>query len=931
MVSNSDDARITHPDQRPSERGQDEKHEDKFLLIDGNSVLYRAFYAMPALNDAQGEPVGAIYGFATMLMKLLEDIVPSHVLVLFDAGKTVFRHEAYEAYKGTRDKMPSDLVLQFPRLKALLSAFGIKWYEQEGYEADDLIGTVSHLALEHHTHAAVRIISSDRDLLQLLRPGVMVGLTRRGVTELDWYDEHIFQETYGIVPSQWIEVKALMGDTSDNIPGVPGVGEKTALKLIQTYKTLAGVYEHLAELKGKLKENLTLHEDKARLSRELVIIDHAVPITMTLDEARYQGFYVETLMPFLESLAFRSLIDRIRGGALASYVLDQENVVRRHGNAPQPAHASSSNTAMTAAPITGERTDGLTYLNHIEKATDEASYIVLYYDGASPHHAQLIAGAIAHTVGTVVFNREGLIKHRALQQFFANPHLKKIVYDAKRALIAFARSHLTFKGYAGDGLIAQYLLDATRAPYTLSTLAASFGASLADDTDIFGKGSKFYVPEEDVLFAHAARSADVLKRLYPLMVDRLKTFGLLHLYETIEQPLVEVLARMELAGVTIDRQALEEIGQSFLTRMKEVEQEVYEQAGVQFNLNSPKQLAEVLFEKLMLPPQKKTKTGYSTDAETLEALAGTHPVIEPILTYRMLSKLYSTYVEGLIKEIHEDGKIHTTFHQALTSTGRLSSSEPNLQNIPMRQEEGRLLRKAFIPSEKHWRMVSADYSQIELRVLAHMSGDPRLIDAFLHDEDIHTQTAMDVFHVSREDVTPLMRRQAKAVNFGIIYGISDFGLAQNLKISRQEAKAFITRYFEVYPEVRRFLDHLIEEAREKGYVTTLFGRRRQLPEINDRNFARRSFAERTAMNTPIQGTAADIIKKAMVDIDRVLKEKAYPARMLLQVHDELVFEVDDGHTDALVALVREMMSQAVRLRVPLKVDIESGPTWYDAK
>ncbi|MDY0324174.1 MAG: DNA polymerase, partial [Candidatus Carbobacillus sp.] len=351
----------------------------------------------------------------------------------------------------------------------------------------------------------------------------------------------------------------------------------------------------------------------------------------------------------------------------------------------------------------------------------------------------------------------------------------------------------------------------------------------------------------------------------------------------------------------------------------------------QFNLNSPKQLAEVLFEKLMLPPQKKTKTGYSTDAETLEALAGTHPVIEPILTYRMLSKLYSTYVEGLIKEIHEDGKIHTTFHQALTSTGRLSSSEPNLQNIPMRQEEGRLLRKAFIPSEKHWRMVSADYSQIELRVLAHMSGDPRLIDAFLHDEDIHTQTAMDVFHVSREDVTPLMRRQAKAVNFGIIYGISDFGLAQNLKISRQEAKAFITRYFEVYPEVRRFLDHLIEEAREKGYVTTLFGRRRQLPEINDRNFARRSFAERTAMNTPIQGTAADIIKKAMVDIDRVLKEKAYPARMLLQVHDELVFEVDDGHTDALVALVREMMSQAVRLRVPLKVDIESGPTWYDAK
>lgn len=931
MDFNAEDARIMHPDQHPKEREQDQTPSDTFLFIDGNSVLYRAFYAMPPLNDGRGEPVGAIYGFATMLMKLLDDLKPSHVLVLFDAGKTVFRHETYEAYKGTRDKMPSDLVHQLPRLKALLDAFSIRWYEQDGYEADDLIGTVTHLALENDAASEVRIISSDRDLLQLLRSGVMVGLTRRGVTELDWYDEHIFRDTYGIDPSQWIEVKALMGDASDNIPGVPGIGEKTALKLIQTYKTMDGVYAHLHELKGKLKENLTHHEDKARLSRELVIIDQAVPLTMTLDEARYQGFALGVLRPFLEDLAFRSLIERIRDGALASYVRDSGNDGLRHSDASGMSRASHAHTAVEAAPITKERTEGLETLSRMQQAADEPSYIVLYYDGTSPHHAQLVAGAIAHAVGTVVFNREGLMTHQLLQQFFADGHMKKICYDAKRAMIVLARSGLAFRGYAGDGLIAQYLLDATRAPYTLSTLAASFGETLADDSDIFGRGSKFSLPQEDVIFVHAARSADTLKRLYPALLDRLTEFDLLTLYESIEQPLVEVLARMELAGVTIDRQALEDIGQSLLKRMKEVEQDVYEHAGVQFNLNSPKQLAEVLFEKLMLPPQKKTKTGYSTDAETLEALVGAHPVIEPILTYRMLSKLYSTYVEGLIKEIHKDGKIHTTFHQALTSTGRLSSSEPNLQNIPMRQEEGRLLRKAFVPSEKDWRIVSADYSQIELRVLAHMSGDPKLIDAFLHDEDIHTQTAMDVFHVSREDVTPLMRRQAKAVNFGIIYGISDFGLSQNLKISRQEAKAFITRYFEVYPEVRRFLDHLIEEAREKGYVTTLFGRRRELPEINDRNFARRSFAERTAMNTPIQGTAADIIKTAMVDIDRVLQEKTFPARMLLQVHDELVFEVADDHADMLMTLVREKMSQAVQLRVPLKVDIASGPTWYDAK
>ncbi|PTQ55437.1 MAG: DNA polymerase I [Candidatus Carbobacillus altaicus] len=690
-----------------------------------------------------------------------------------------------------------------------------------------------------------------------------------------------------------------------------------------------GVYEHLDELKGKLKENLTVHEDAARLSRKLVLIEDAVSLTMTLDDARYAGFYAATFISFLEQLGFRSLIERLREGALAGYVLD--DAVTQASQEKTAYHPAPSHTFSKAHVITGETTEGLDELTRIRADVNTPSCIVLYYDGARPHRAHLAAGAIAHPLGTVIFNRAGLIRHAALQQFFTDPAIKKVFYDTKRAMIAFERLGFPLQGYAGDGLIAQYLLDATRSSYTLSDLAAFFGETVPDDADVFGKGSKFRLPEEPVLFSHAQAQAEVFFRLYPSVLERLKALDLLNLYESIELPLVGVLARMEIAGIKIDRTALEEIGRSLLSRMKEVETEVYELAGVEFNVNSPKQLAEILFEKLMLPPQKKTKTGYSTDAETLEALAGAHPVIEPILTYRMLSKLYSTYVEGLIKEIHEDGKIHTTFHQALTSTGRLSSSEPNLQNIPMRQEEGRLLRKAFIPSEKNWRILSADYSQIELRVLAHMSGDPRLIEAFLHDEDIHTQTAMDVFHVKREEVSPLMRRHAKAVNFGIIYGISDFGLAQNLKISRQEAKAFITRYFEVYPEVRRFLDRLIEEAREKGYVTTLFGRRRELPEINDRNFARRSFAERTAMNTPIQGTAADIIKKAMVELERVLLEDEIPARMLLQVHDELVFEVDAAHAEALAELVRDKMSHAVALRVPLKVDVAYGPTWYDAK
>ncbi|MEX1385570.1 DNA polymerase I [Hydrogenibacillus schlegelii] len=906
------------------------------LLIDGSSVAHRAFYALPALTDAGGRPTNAVYGFALMLLKLLEDDPPTHLAVVFDAGKTVFRHALYAEYKGTREKSPPELVEQLPLVRALVGAFGLPLIEREGYEADDLIGTLADRAAR--SGYAVRILSSDRDLLQLLGPRVSVGLTRKGVTEIDWMTEDAFRAAYGIAPAQFVDVKALMGDASDNIPGVPGVGEKTALKLIAEYGTLDGVYAHLAEIRGKLRERLEAHREAAYLSRKLAAIERGVPLDVEPDALRLRPPKAAALEAFFRDVGFRSLLDRARRLAAPE---------AEPAAASPPDEAPPTDAASPPVEAPGAKGGSIGLLREAAAAAPDVlegaeaaeaaaahlprpAALVLELDGENPHRARIAGGAIAGDGRLVAFSPAALAAP-AFRRWLEDPAVEKIAYDAKRTFVALARAGLRPAGIADDLLLMQYLLDATRGAYTLADLARSHGLELPDDEAVYGKGARFRLPPPERLYPHLAAKARALAAVRGPTARRLQALGMTALYREVELPLAFVLAEMELAGVAVDRATLEAYGAELDAKIAAVAEEIFRAVGVRFNLNSPKQLGEILFDKLGIPPLKKTKTGYSTDAETLEKLAPYHPVIPKLLDYRLLTKLRSTYIDGLVAAIHDDGKIHTTFHQALTATGRLSSSDPNLQNIPVRVEEGRKIRKAFVPSEAGFLILSADYSQIELRVLAHFSGDPKLVDAFHRDEDIHTQTAMDVFGLSREAVTPLHRRQAKAVNFGIIYGISDYGLSQNLGIGRKEAAAFIERYFATYPDVKRYLDEAVARARERGYVETLFGRRRELSEIRDKNFARRSFAERAAMNTPIQGTAADIIKKAMLDVDRALRSAGLRARMLLQVHDELVFEVAEADAPALAALVKERMEQAARLRVPLKVEVAVGPTWYDAK
>ncbi|MBE3595617.1 MAG: DNA polymerase I [Hydrogenibacillus sp.] len=877
-------------------------------LIDGSSVAHRAFYALPPLSDPGGRPTNAVYGFALMLLKLIEEAKPTHIAVVFDAGKTVFRHELYAAYKGTRQKSPPELVEQFPLVRELVAAFNIALVEQEGYEADDVIGTLAVQA--EAAGFDVRIISSDRDLLQLIDERIAVGLTRKGMTDIEWMTEASFREAYGIAPGQYVDVKALMGDASDNIPGVPGVGEKTALRLIAEHGSLDAVYDRLESLKGKLRERLAEHRDSAYLSRRLATIERNVSLPTTPDALAYGGYDASRLVPLFRALGFRSLLGRLTGTG---------------GDAPQAAKA-----AVTVKADDLRRIRSAEEADAAARALPAHAALIIELDGDNPHRARLVGGAIAAEDGTWAFLPEAL-ESDALRAWLADPNTQKVAYDVKKTYVALSRVGVRFAGAADDLLLMQYLLDATRGTYTLSDLARTYGLDLPDDALVYGKGAKFRVPEPDALLRHLSAKARAVWALRPRVTEDIERWEMQDLYRTVELSLAGVLAEMELYGVKVDREALEAYGKELEARIRELEAAVYREVGFSFNLNSTKQLGEVLYDKLGIPPIKKTKTGYSTDAETLEKLAPLNPVVLRILDYRLLTKLRSTYIEGLIKEIHEDGKIHTTFHQALTATGRLSSSDPNLQNIPIRLEEGRKIRRAFVPSEPGWRILSADYSQIELRVLAHMAADPKLIEAFQNDADIHTQTAMDVFGLAKEDVTPLHRRQAKAVNFGIIYGISDYGLSQNLGISRKEAADFIERYFAAYPDVKRYLDEAVQKAREFGYVETLFGRRRTLPDITAKNFARRSFAERTAMNTPIQGTAADIIKKAMIDVDAALRESGLRARMLLQVHDELVFEVAQADAPALSDIVREKMEGAAELRVPLKVDVAVGDTWYDAK
>ncbi|GGA81851.1 DNA polymerase I [Ornithinibacillus halotolerans] len=875
----------------------------KLVLIDGNSITYRAFFALPLLNNDKGVYTNAVYGFTTMLLRILEEQKPTHLLVAFDAGKTTFRHSKYKEYKGGRQKTPPELSEQFPLVRELLNAFNIRHYELENYEADDIIGTLAKQGNEKDFEVAV--ISGDKDMLQLVSDKVTVNVTKKGISEVEAYTPEYLTTKMEITPDQIIDLKALMGDSSDNIPGVPGVGEKTATKLLKEYKTLENLYEHLDEVSGKkLKENLTNHKDDAFMSQELATINCESPIEIAVDDVSYEGYSPQQVTNIFKDLGFQSLLNRIGVEDVVEEVQEELKEIKFE-------IVSKVDSKM----FTGE----------------ESLIIEMLSD--SYHTAPIEGIGIANKEKAYFIPMEVAKDSDEFKKWAEDPTNKKVVFDVKQSVVALKRIGMDLQGVTFDVLLASYLLDPSENNHDIPAIAHRMGyKSVLYDEEVYGKGAKIKVPEQDKLADHIVRKAQVLHELEEKMNEELSEHNLYSLLTELEMPLALILAEMEHTGVLVDVARLEEMGTELKSRLTEIEKEIYELAGEEFNLNSPKQLGPILFEKLGLRVIKKTKTGYSTAADVLEQLENDHEIIPKILLYRQLGKLQSTYIEGLLKVVDkETSKIHTRYNQALTQTGRLSSIDPNLQNIPIRIEEGRKIRQAFVPSEKDWIMFAADYSQIELRVLAHIAKDEKLIAAFQTGQDIHTQTAMEVFHVSEDEVTSDMRRQAKAVNFGIVYGISDFGLSQNLGITRKEAKQFIERYFESYPGVKSYMDEIVQEAKLNGYVTTLMNRRRYLPEITSRNFNLRSFAERTAMNTPIQGTAADIIKKAMIDLREKLKDEKMQARMLLQVHDELILEAPKEELEKLKEIVPEMMENTVELNVPLKAEYAYGESWYDAK
>lgn len=879
----------------------------KLLLIDGNSVAFRAFYALPLLHNSKGQYTNAVYGFTTMLLKLIEEEKPTHILVAFDAGKVTFRHAEYKEYKGKREKTPGELSEQFPLIRKLLDAFSIKHYELEQYEADDIIGTLTK-EIDKQDNWEALVVTGDKDLLQLVSDNVHIALTRKGISEVERYDLAKLEEVYQLKPEQIIDLKGLMGDQSDNIPGVPGVGEKTALKLLHQFASVEQIYENLEQVSGKkLKENLSENKDKAYLSKTLATIHREAPLEITIEDTAYAGYDPVKLTPVLKELSFDSLLERL--GLRSS---QEEKQVEVDLQIIVIEKESDINSKLFTSP-----------------AALQVEIIDDYY-----HAAPIHGFSIYNQHGLFFIPKEVALNSAQFTSWLADKQKEKWVHNSKKTQVALEWQGIAFEGVTFDTYLAAYLLNPSQSAYDLDVLASTYGQiNITSDEQVYGKGAKRKLPEdEQQLQAHIGAKAKAIYYLKERLEDLLVENGLSTLYSQLELPLSNILGRMEARGIKVDGEKLREMGEEINTRLEQLTKEIYALAGLEFNINSPKQLGEILFEKLGLPVIKKTKTGYSTSADVLEQLEPQHEIIGKILDYRQLGKLNSTYIEGLLKMINpKTEKVHTIFQQTITTTGRLSSTDPNLQNIPIRLEEGRKIRQAFIPSEKGRVILAADYSQIELRIMAHLSNDQGMIAAFQADKDIHAATAADVFHVPEEEVTPLMRRQAKAVNFGIIYGISDYGLSQNLQITRKEAKEFIERYFASYPGVKQFMNNIIQQAKKDGYVTTLMQRRRYLPDINSRNFNLRSFAERTAINTPIQGTAADIIKKAMVEISERLEREQMSSTLLLQVHDELIFEVPEDELEVMQKLVPEVMEAAIELKVPLKVDVSYGPSWYEAK
>ncbi|ATP41413.1 DNA polymerase I [Solibacillus sp. R5-41] len=873
--------------------------KEKLLLLDGNSLAYRAFFALPPLTNDSGIHTNATYGFTTMLQKIIGEENPTQMLVAFDAGKTTFRHESYGEYKGGRQKTPSELSEQFPYIRKLVDAYQIKRYELAMYEADDIIGTLAKQAAALGTE--VIIVSGDKDLTQLASSEVTVYITRKGITDIEKYTPAYIDEKYGLTPEQIIDMKGLMGDQSDNIPGVPGVGEKTAIKLLKEHGTIEALYEAIDSMKAsKMKEKLIENEELAHLSKKLVTIHTEAPIEVSLNELAYAGPNEEQLLEVWQELGFKSLIEK---SDFESEEIEQDEL------------------QFSIVELVTEDMLQNTMAMHLELENE-------HY-----HSCEALGLALTDGIHTIFTSINNVVENSALKTWLEDATKKKYVTDSKATQAMLHRLGIELKGVEFDLLLASYIMKPSTSGDDVATHAKEFGyQNVKSNESVYGKGAKWAVPAADVLAEHVSRKAMAIWKLHPVLEEKLKANEQFKLYNELELPLAHILGKMESEGITVNADTLQQMGNDLKQKLDVIEATIYDSAGEKFNINSPKQLGVILFDKLGLPVIKKTKTGYSTAADVLEKLQSEHEIVKHILTYRTLAKLQSTYIEGLTKEIHhEDSKVHTRFQQALTATGRLSSTDPNLQNIPIRLEEGRKIRQAFIPSKKDWILFAADYSQIELRVLAHMCEDPALVEAFTQGMDIHTRTAMDVFDVQPDEVTSNMRRTAKAVNFGIVYGISDYGLSQSLDITRKEAATFIENYLASFPGVQNYMDSIVVEAKKQGFVATILNRRRYLPDITSSNFNLRSFAERTAMNTPIQGSAADIIKKAMLDMDARLQQEGLQAKLLLQVHDELIFEAPKEEIEILERIVPEVMENAIQLLVPLKVDFSYGDTWYDAK
>ena len=862
----------------------------KIVLVDGNNLLFRSYYATlytgNIMRNKDGFPTNGVYGFVNMINKIVNDEKPEYMMVAFDIGKT-FRHEKYERYKDGRKETPDDLKVQFPIAKKILTAMGIKYLECAGYEADDIIGTVSMWCEKDPEYEAL-IVSSDKDLLQLISDETMVKLLK--TKDYIMMDRKTFNETYGFEPIHMIDLKALMGDASDNIPGVRGIGEKGAIKLVSEYTTIENIYANINNIKGATQTKLIEGKDDAYYSKDLVTIYREVPLDVSFDDLKYKNCNIEELTNIYKELGFYSLLKKLDD------VIEEDKKKEEHN--------SIDNFKV------------ITDINEVK--INEETAIWLDTTIGNYHDAELL-GISLYNNNLAYYIPFDILKNN---YNVLNTEFNLFTYDYKKLIVIFNRYGIKVPKIGFDTMISAYLLN-----YETKDDIAYLANNMNFNIHIYDK--KEVVSDEEAS-KRAILKAKFIYTSKKELYNKMKEEDTIYLFENIEMPLAKVLAKMEIEGIRVDKNILKEMGEEIKIKLELITKDIYNYAGCEFNINSPKQLGEILFEKLNLPYGKKNKSGgYTTDADVLKKLVD-YPIVNCILEYRALTKLYSTYIDGMINCIREDGKIHTIYTQTLTRTGRLSSIEPNLQNIPMRSEYGRLIRKAFIP-ESNSVILSSDYSQIELRVFAHLSGVNDLINAFNEGIDIHTKTAMDIFKVPQEGVTKNMRRQAKAVNFGILYGISSYGLAEDLGIPVKEAKEFINKYFDTYPGVRDYMDKEIETAKKNGYVKTIMNRKRVIDELKSTNYMIRNMGERMALNTPVQGSASDILKKAMIEIDEIFEKENIKSKMLLQVHDELIFNVYDDEIDKVKEIVYNTMTNVFDLKVPLDVDIELGNNWYEAK